>query len=131
MAILEWKAEYSLNDPAVDFEHREMIDLINRCHDRLAGARDPEAIEKFLGDIHASISAHFALEENIMRKAGYEEYDAHKEDHEELLDVIRDLMDSYLDDPDAGMVLLREKLGGWFGNHFATFDSRLHKMLPQ
>lgn len=130
MAILEWKPEYSLHDPAVDFEHREMIDLINRCHDQLGGERDPGAIEKFLGDIHAGISAHFALEENIMRRAAYEEYEAHKEDHEDLLDEIRDLMDSFQDDPDAGAELLREKLGSWFGNHFATFDSRLHKKLP-
>ena len=38
---------------------------------------------------------HFALEERIMRDSGYSEYEDHKDDHEELLDEIRDLMDGF------------------------------------
>lgn len=130
MALLEWKPEYSVGDPAIDFEHQEMIGLINECHERLGGVRTSLAIEQFLGEIHAGISAHFALEEHLMRQAAYPEYAAHKEDHEQLLDQIRDLMDAFLEDPDAGSERLRERLGGWFGQHFATFDARLHRQLP-
>lgn len=130
MALLEWKPEYSLGIAEVDFEHREMIGLINACHERLGGVPDAPAIERFLGDIHAGIAAHFALEEQIMRRAAYPEYAAHKEDHEALLDEIRDLMDGFLEDPEAGGERLRERLGTWFERHFATFDARLHRHLP-
>ncbi len=130
MSLLEWKTEFALGIPAIDTEHREMIDLINECHARLGGDMEPGAIEEFLGDIHRGIAAHFALEEQLMRKAGYEEYEAHKEDHEDLLDEIRDLMDIYRDDPQVGGYLLQEKLGAWFSRHFATFDARLHHRLP-
>ena len=129
MVLLEWKPEYSLGIEEVDLEHREMIELINECHEELCGVTDSLAIEQFLGEIHNDISAHFALEEHIMRKAAYAEYEAHKEDHENLLDEIRDLMDSFLDDPEAGAKLLQDKLGNWFGRHFATFDARLHDHL--
>lgn len=130
MTLLEWKPDYALGIDEVDFEHREMIELINACHERLGGAGDPLAIEQFLGEIHAGIAAHFALEEHIMRRAAYPEYAEHKEDHEILLDQIRDLMDLFLDDPENGAERLRERLGDWFGRHFSTFDARLHHHLP-
>ena len=126
MELLIWKSEYSVGVESVDYEHREMIDMINELHKELAGRKDPASIEQFLGDIHMTISAHFALEERVMRQSGYAEYEDHKEDHEELLDQIRELMDSYSSDPDPGLTLLQEKLSAWFATHFSTFDARLH-----
>jgi hemerythrin-like metal-binding protein len=126
MTLLKWKPAYSLAIPSVDLEHREMIALINECYERLQGEMDEYAIEGFLGDIHAGISAHFALEEQTMRKAGYAEYEAHKADHEKLLEEIRDLMELFFEDAEKGVEQLQKKLGDWFGRHFSTFDARLH-----
>ena len=126
MSLLKWKPAYSLAIPSVDLEHREMIALINECYSRLGGDRDKGAIEEFLGEIHSNISAHFALEEQMMRKAAYPEYEAHKADHENLLEEIRNLMDGFFHDPESGARQLQKSLGDWFGHHFATFDARLH-----
>ena len=126
MSLLKWKPAYSLAIPSVDLEHREMIALINDCYERLGSGGDEGAIEDFLGEIHSGISAHFALEEQMMYKAAYPEYEAHKADHEKLLDEIRELMDVFFDDPEAGTRQLQFSLGNWFGRHFATFDARLH-----
>ena len=61
-----------------------------------------------------------------MREAAYFEYAAHKEEHEELLDQIRDMMDLFAADPNRGFEVLQEKLADWFEQHFSTFDARLH-----
>ncbi len=103
--------------------------MINEIYDEMNLRKDPDSIERFLGDVHAAINAHFALEERIMREADYTEYDAHKDDHEELLDQIRDMMEELLKDPENGFTLLRENLGDWFVNHFSTFDARLHSQM--
>lgn len=129
MTLLTWKNEFSVGIDSVDFEHQELIGLINALYTELSDRQDAAAIEHFLGDIHAAISAHFALEERVMKSSGYDEYLAHKEDHEELLDQIRDLMDEFLDDPDAAVDVLRARLADWFEVHFATFDARLHGKL--
>jgi hemerythrin len=129
MALLTWKPEYSVGIEAVDFEHREMIDLLNSIYEEMQGSRDADSIEQFLGDIHATISAHFALEERVMQRAEYTEYEAHKNDHEDLLDQIRDLMDIYSIDPDSGLSVLQQQLSTWFESHFSTFDARLHGQL--
>jgi hemerythrin len=106
-----------------------MIEQINELYEQLSGPVDAITIEAMLGDIQADISAHFALEELLMREAGYAEYEAHKNDHEDLLDQIHDLMFSFADDPDSGRELLMNKLSDWFGRHFASFDARLHRQL--
>lgn len=127
MTLLQWKPAYSLGIASVDLEHREMIELINLCYERMGSDADAEAIEQFLGEIYTNISAHFALEEREMRASAYPEYEAHKDDHEDLLDEIRDLMDHFDEDPQSGVAVLQEKLADWFGRHFSSFDARLHE----
>ena len=129
MDLLQWKASFSLGIPAVDLEHQEMIGTINRVYATLENEHDSDALEAVLGDIHAGISAHFALEERLMKEAAYGEYVAHKDNHEELLDQIRDMMDSFTDNPETGKRMLQRCLSDWFGQHFATFDARLHDEL--
>ena len=129
MAMLEWKQEYSVGNAAIDHEHKHMIEQINQLYEQLVNPMDTVAVEAMLGDIQADISAHFALEELLMREAGYAEYEGHKEDHEDLLDQIHDLMFSFAEDPDGGKELLMNKLSDWFGHHFASFDARLHRQL--
>ena len=129
MSLLEWKSEFSVGIASMDFEHQQMIKMINELYDELMKHEDPDSIEQFLGDIHAAISAHFALEERMMREAGYIEFEAHKDDHEELLDQIRDMMDAFRIDPENGFELLRDELSDWFGVHFGSFDARLHAEL--
>ncbi len=129
MSLLQWKQEYSVGIESMDDEHREMIDLINSVYAKLDAKSDALQIETCLGDIFNTISMHFALEERIMRFHNYAEFGAHKEDHEDLLDQIRDLMDDFVNDPDAGAVALEMRLSDWFEVHFATFDARLHGRL--
>lgn len=129
MKLLHWKPEYSVGIASVDHSHGEMIDLINEFYAKLDEHADVDAIEKILGDIYAAIAAHFALEERFMLDAKFGEYEAHKEDHENLLDEIRDLTDQFAGDPVAGRRLLQQRVGDWFEVHFSTFDARLHGQL--
>ncbi len=131
MSLLQWKPEYSVGIESMDDEHREMIELINLVYEELGDSPDNDQIDSFLGDIFSSISMHFALEERIMRNTNYYEYPAHKADHEKLLDEIRDLMDSFADDPEAGARVLQENLSTWFSEHFSSFDARLHRKIDQ
>lgn len=129
MSLLQWNPEYSVGIQSVDDEHREMIELINRTYADLASDAGAEQIAACLGDIFSTISMHFALEERIMRNSRYDEYAEHKDDHEALLDQLRDLMDEFSDDPANGAARLKRDLNDWFAGHFSSFDARLHGRL--
>jgi hemerythrin-like metal-binding protein len=128
MALLQWKDRYSVGVPAVDHEHRELIDLINRLQDEWVKGGSRGSVESFFGDLYKGISAHFALEERFMRERQYDQLAAHKKDHERLLDEIRDIMDDFVDEAQTASALAG-RLEAWFSRHFETHDARLHKAL--
>lgn len=127
MALLRWKDEYSVGIEAVDHEHKELIDLINRLHAQLS-SRDG-SVEAFFGDLLKGISAHFALEERFMGEHGYDQLSQHKADHERLLDDLREMMDELPNDEQTADSGLAARLDAWFSRHFETHDARLHKAL--
>lgn len=129
MKYLEWSPAYSVGVESVDFEHQNLIAMINLIFAELEHRRNVDEIRNTMADVHSEISAHFALEERIMRRAKYEEYDAHKEDHEHLLDEMRSMMDAVDRNPDTALDTLSDQLEAWFRVHFATFDSRMHGKL--
>jgi hemerythrin-like metal-binding protein len=129
MMTLEWKDAYSVGVPAVDHEHRELIDLVSHLHDALTSGRPAEAVEDAFGDLLRSISAHFALEERFMREHHYDERPQHKADHERLLDELRDIMDEYRTGDSDTAERLGKSLEAWFVNHFKTHDAHLHSRL--
>jgi hemerythrin len=129
VALIEWKENFNVGIAEVDFEHREMVGLINALHDDLVAAGDKGSILEFFGEIYARIAAHFALEEKFMRERKYDQYEAHKRDHERLLDEIRDLADDYEDAELFNDAELSRRLTHWFVEHFKYMDARLHKEL--
>jgi hemerythrin-like metal-binding protein len=129
MSLIEWDEKFSVGVAAVDHEHRELIGLVNETYDRLKRPDAGVTVPDFLGEIYARISAHFALEENLMRAKRYAHFDEHKADHERLLDEIRDIMDDYEDDEVFDEQQFAQRLGTWFTGHFSTHDARLHRQL--
>jgi hemerythrin len=130
MVLIRWRKEFETGVADVDHEHREIVGVINALHGELQAGAERGRIAEFLGEVFAKIAAHFALEESVMRKHRYDEYAAHKAEHESLLDAIRDIMD----DVEAGTNQdYRERLSktvrDWFIDHFKSKDARLHRKL--
>jgi hemerythrin len=130
MDLIEWQESFRIGIPSVDYEHQELIALLNELYNGLTSERAEFEIVEFLGEVFKRISAHFALEERLMQEGGYDRYEAHKSKHEELLDEIREIMDLYEVGAYENSL---EDLGGrmeiWFSVHFQGHDARLHEKL--
>ena len=114
MSLINWRDEFSVGVAAVDHEHREMIALINELDGAMQDDTSQASVVQALGEIYARISAHFALEEKTMRDARYTHFAAHKQDHEQLLDELLDVIDS-VDEKGATIVrICRETSSGGF-----------------
>ena len=129
MSLITWKDEFSVGVAAVDLEHRELIELIDGLDADIQEHATQTTVVETLGEIYARISAHFALEEKIMRKAGYDGFATHKHDHERLLDELLDVIDSVDDAGHYDRERLSLDLERWFSDHFRTHDARLHQRL--
>jgi hemerythrin-like metal-binding protein len=127
MALLQWRDEFRIGIEEVDHEHRELIATINRLAEA-CGAGD-DAVARFLGELHARIAAHFALEEKVMKARRYDQFDDHKADHERLLGEIRDIMDAHEAGDRSDTAALGADLDVWFSEHFRSKDARFHRSM--
>lgn len=124
---IDWRIEFETGEPSIDHEHKEMIDRINKFLVMANDQPETELVLDHLGRIYAWISAHFALEEKFMREQRYAEFAAHKDDHEKLLDDLRDIMDDVEQSGYVGMgENIKSRMSDWFIRHFKTQDALWH-----
>lgn len=128
MELIEWSDKFATGVPAIDSEHEELINSINSFYHKQKEGIDKSGSVQILNDIYASIHAHFMLEERLMQKNAYVEYEQHKNDHARLLDDLRDITMELEETSQLDEQQLKNKLNDWFMVHFKTFDSRLHKL---
>jgi hemerythrin len=129
MRLLDWKDEYSVGIEAVDYEHKDLVELINRLYAQLESENAKLTVPAFFGNLLEAIGVHFALEEKLMREHSYAHLDRHTADHKRLLDELRDIMDAFDHAVEIDIVELSERLTVWFSRHFRTHDAELHHAL--
>ena len=124
--LITWRDSYALGIDEVDEDHRALVKLINDLHAALNAGAGEADIVRFLCEVHARIASHFVAEERIMRESAYAGYEAHKADHDRLLEEIRGIIENYAEAYTLAPDLLGINLEDWFMVHFRTHDARLH-----
>ena len=127
MSVLQWRSEFGVGIKVVDQDHRELIGRIRDRQQRLTNCSDPEELVDILAEIYADIAEHFALEEKLMEQLRYAAFADHKEDHETLLEDLREIMVAVEDDGELDETQLTDDLDRWFSDHFRTHDAKLHR----
>lgn len=131
MNLIEWKPEFSVGEPTLDADHRDIIELLNGIHDQLGARRSKAAFTDHLVKLYGSASKHFAREEAIMQAHNYSnDYVQHYADHQRLLNEITFMMyeQQYGSTKDSGA--MAEWVLHWFYEHHTTHDARLHPSFP-
>jgi diguanylate cyclase (GGDEF)-like protein/hemerythrin-like metal-binding protein len=83
---LVWQEGYECGDPTIDAEHQELFRLANSLIDRsLRENEDPLAISAALEELLAHVQRHFADEEAILARLGYDQLPEHRRAHAGLL----------------------------------------------
>lgn len=128
--LLEWDDAFLIGIEELDYEHKALIEDINRLHGELARHDERSKIEACLGDISARMQAHFALEEHVMKEHDYRFFDEHKREHDELLDRYTDSMLRFLNNPDASDTRpIEATLEHWIVDHIVSSDKKMSQMI--
>ena len=131
-APLRWDDSFLIGIDELDYEHKVLIDDINRLHEELAGHDEKSEIERCLGDIHARMQSHFALEEHVMKERGYEFFDEHKREHEALLNSYTEDMAQFLNDTGvSASTPIEDSLKHWVVDHIINSDKKMSLMVQE
>jgi len=128
MELIDWNDNFNTGIAGIDTEHQELIETINTFYSMITHDPSKDTLVEMLNNIYATIHAHFMLEERLMKKYGYDEYESHRDDHARLLDDIRDITEDVESPLTFDEEKLKTKLDNWFLSHFKTHDARLHKL---
>jgi hemerythrin len=124
---IRWEKDYSVGNPLIDRQHKEILNLVSfiLMHD----SEDQNANTKLFNSIRSKfldqLREHFATEEAIMQAGAYEEYQAHKNEHDNLVSLISEQFSGIetgkmqLDLTDMG-----EFVREWVIKHVSTFDKK-------
>jgi hemerythrin-like metal-binding protein len=125
MKFILWTPEMSVGSEVLDGHHRIIVDCLNLLHPLLDGDAGGEAeIQQVLSKLEEFILVHFSEEEQAIRKAGYPDWRAHKEQHDKMYDVVYALKSDveHGKRPDARHLF--EMINGWLVNHILGEDKK-------
>ena len=123
---IAWDEGLAVGDPAVDADHRRMIELIAQLEAAAGAALDCAGIGRTLRALADLCREHFAREEALQQSVGFPEADNHRTAHEMLLKRLDAVLAHYADGCDevrAGIVrTLGDSLATWLVSHIVNND---------
>ena len=125
MKDLLWSQTLSVEVKEVDDDHRRLVDLFNMLNHAVNDGSDARYIGIVMEELVNCTAWHFSHEERLMLKHGFEDFEAHKAEHEELLAAARELQQQR--QQQGGQISNEdiEFLEHWLTAHILTTDMKM------
>ena len=123
-SFLEWKDEYSVGIDSIDQDHKKLINLINQLQTAINFSTGEEFEREALDAALDYTKHHFAFEEKMLSDNGYPEYDAHKAEHQKMIDKVDQLMTNYSSVPHDTLLDAHAFLKNWLIHHINGTDQK-------
>jgi hemerythrin len=122
-------SELELGHPAIDGQHRILLALANEVSLAIQTNLPEHDVAMRLAILEDSTQTHFLSEEGLMLASGYDQYEAHKANHDYLMEqfqIARQQIESGIISPSE---LLDFYIRAWATHHIVTFDVEFAKHL--
>lgn len=129
MQPVQLTSELELGHPAIDDQHRKLLGLANEVIVAIEESRPKHDVTLTIGILADSTQTHFRSEEGLMLATGYDQYEAHKANHDYLLEqlqVAREKIECGVIPPSE---LLDFYIRAWATHHIVKFDLEFAKHL--
>jgi len=112
----------------IDEEHQTIAFLLNRLNVAINRLESTQTVVPLLEEVIASTRSHFQTEEELMEQYAYPGEDAHKAEHQRLVNEVTYLRGRFTQ---GGELLVLQWLKDWFLTHIAGTDKLLADYLNQ
>ena len=87
---IEWKQEYNTGVPAMDKQHKRLVDLINALFISMKAGGDHSQTCDVVDELVDYTITHFQAEESLMQQHNYPDFVAHKQIHDRFVAKVED-----------------------------------------
>ena len=113
----------------IDEDHNKLVNLLNILNHSITEGAATDYIEAVLDELINCTVWHFSHEERLMLKYGYDGYEEHRTEHQDLIDSARELKKKFIQmrklDEKEDLVFLER----WLTEHILVADTRLASYL--
>ncbi|MCW8853445.1 MAG: bacteriohemerythrin [Gammaproteobacteria bacterium] len=125
MKDLVWDKTLSVDVEEIDEDHRRLVDLFNILSHAVEEGEATEYIEAVLEELISCTIWHFRHEERLMLKHGYDGFEAHKSEHQKLIESASELRERFLQEAKQVSSDRIESLEHWLTGHILGADMEL------
>lgn len=129
MELVKLEDNLKLNIPEIDSQHETLIRLINLLHETMLQGADRAALDELLSQLLEHTRMHFSYEEQLMSQHNYPGYEAHKSEHDRLMQHLADLAERYKNGELLLSFAIVLELKGWAVVHIEKSDKPLGTFL--
>ena len=123
MALIEWTRDFSVENDALDDQHRQLVDIVNQYDDAIRRELEPRHINEILNDLIGHTQEHFGFEENLLAEAQYPELRHHQDLHRQLLQKVERFQYDFVQGDTGVLQEIREYLKYWLVSHIVMDDN--------
>ena len=131
MKDIVWDKILSVGDDEIDRDHRILVNLFNMLNHAVTEGDGPDYLAAVLEELVNCTVWHFSHEERLMLRYGYEGYAEHREEHQELINSVKELQQKI---HQAGNIVPEEDLvflERWLTGHILSTDMKLGSYLAE
>ncbi|HJT90217.1 MAG TPA: hemerythrin family protein [Bryobacteraceae bacterium] len=121
MQALNWTADISVFDPAMDEEHQLLFRLLEKLR-RDLWQREPAALHRDLRDFSNHLGRHFLEEERLMRQSRYSGIHWHTSQHQTGRTKFAALDQAARGNGPDSVFACMEALAAWLTDHIVIAD---------
>jgi len=125
MTYFEWSSAIELGHPLIDAQHKQLLILAEAVVDPLLNSKHHQPGADELQALIDYARAHFAMEEGLMREAGYLDLAVHTNQHASLLTELRTYCSRVRHGQNTNPVGLVAFLWNWLVLHVDAADRQL------
>ncbi len=113
----------------IDDDHGKLINLFNILNHSVTEGAATDYVVAVLDELINCTVWHFSHEERLMLKYGYDAYEEHKADHQDLVAGVKELQQKFLQTGKLDEKEDLEFLERWLTEHILVADIRLGSFL--
>ncbi|MGM0443552.1 MAG: hemerythrin domain-containing protein [Fibrobacterota bacterium] len=125
--IVEWKDSYRVGDVFIDSEHQILFKIANYLLKNRGNIEHPD-IKRYIQLIFQYTKVHFQHEESLLREIEWEDYSAHRREHQQIVEEMKHTL-IYNRDISVLQHKLARFLQSWVFSHIIDHDSAFRDTL--
>lgn len=120
--LIEWQSHLDLGIASIDYQHRELADMLNLLASTLRDDAPSHLPAELLQRIHRHARSHFLYEEKLMHSSGFRDTTSHQREHAMLLGELKSLTGAIISGQASLDHELMNSLRQWLIAHVVTSD---------